>query len=204
MPALALVLGLQLLCLTHAVRTGRSCQWMAIIMMLPLAGCVAYFLLEILPELRHSRAARQAARDIGAVIDPERGLHEAAARVAQADTVENRAALAEECLRQGRAAHALQLFESCLAGVHATDPALLLGLARARFAARDHAGTLKALDALRAAHPTLSCPQGHLLYARSLEELGRIEPALIEYAALAEYFPGEEARCRLARISHSR
>jgi len=200
MPALALVVGLQLLCLTHAIRTGRSCQWMAVIMMLPLAGCVAYLILEILPELRHSRAARQAVRDIGAVIDPERDLREAAARVAQADTVENRAALAEECLRQGRAAHALQLFESCLSGVHVTDPALMLGLARARFAQEDHTGTVETLDALRAAHPSLNCPQGHLLYARSLEQLGRTEAALIEYTALAEYFPGEEARCRLALL----
>jgi hypothetical protein len=202
MPALVLVVGLQLLCLTHAVRTGRSCQWMAIIMMLPLAGCIAYFILEILPDLRHSQAARQAVRDLGAVIDPERDLHEAAARVAQADTVENRAALAEACLRHGRAADARQLLESCLSGVHASDPALMLGLARARFALEDDAGALESLDALRAAHPDLKSPHGHLLYARSLEQLGRTEAALMEYAALAEYFPGEEARCRLALLLH--
>ena len=201
MPALpALVFGLQLLCLAHVVRTGRRCQWLFIILALPLAGCLAYFLLEILPDLRHSRAARQAVRDIGAVIDPERDLRETAQRVAEADTVENRAALAEEFLRRGRAAEAKHLFQSCLTGVHATDHALMLGLARAEFALDDHAGACATLDRLRAAHPDLDCPDGHLLYARSKEQQGEIEQALIEYAALAEYYPGEEARCRLALL----
>ena len=201
MPALAaLVFGLQLLCLAHVIRTGRRCQWMFIILALPLAGCLAYFFLEILPDLRHSRAARQAVRDIGAVIDPERDLRETAQRVAEADTVENRAALAEECLRRGRAAEAKQLFQSCLTGVHATDHALMLGLARAEFALDDYAGACETLDRLRAAHPSLDCPDGHLLYARSKEQQGETEQALIEYAALAEYYPGEEARCRLALL----
>ncbi len=201
MPALAaLVLGLQLLCLTHVVKTGRGCQWLFVIMALPLVGCLAYLLLELLPDLGRSRAARQAVRDLGAVIDPERDLREATGRLAEADTVENRAALAEECLRRGRAADAWRLFESCLAGVHASDHVLMLGLARAQFALEDYAGACATLDRLRAAHPDLACPDGHLLYARSREQQGEVEQALIEYAALAEYYPGEEARCRFALL----
>jgi hypothetical protein len=201
MPALAaLVFGLQLLCLAHVMRTGRPCQWLFIILALPLVGCLAYLFVEILPELRHSRAARQAVRNIGAVIDPERDLRELTERLAAADTVENRAALAEECLRRGRAPDAERLFQSCLSGVHATDHALLLGLARAQFAREDYAGACQTLDRLRAAHPNLDCPEGHLLYARSKEHQGDIEQALIEYAALAAYYPGEEPRCRLALL----
>jgi len=200
MPALVLVFGLQLLCAAHVIRTGRPCQWLFIILALPLAGCLAYFFLEILPDLSHSRAARQAVRDIGAVIDPERELRERAERAAEADTVANRAALAEECLRLGRPTDAKRLFESCLTGIHATDHALMLGLAQARFALEDYAGACETLDRLRAAHPGLDCPEGHLLYARSKEQQGEIEQALIEYAALAGYHPGEEARCRLALL----
>jgi hypothetical protein len=201
MPALAaLVFGLQLLCLAHVMRTGRRSQWLFIILALPLVGCLAYVFLEILPDLRHSRAARQAVRDIGAVIDPERDLRELTERLAAADTVENRAALADECLRCGRAADAKRLFQNCLTGIHATDHALMLGLARAQFALQDYAGACATLDRLRAAHPKLDCPDGHLLYARSKEQQGEIGRALIEYAALAEYYPGEEARCRLALL----
>jgi hypothetical protein len=200
MPALVLVVGLQLLCAAHVIRTGRPSQWLFIILALPLAGCLAYFFVEILPELGHSRAARQAVRDIGAVIDPERELRELAERAAKADTVANRAALAEECLRLGRAADAKRLYQSCLTGLHATDHALMLGLARAQSALGEHGEACETLDRLRAAHPGLDCPEGHLLYARSKEQQGELEQALIEYAALAEYHPGEEARCRLALL----
>jgi hypothetical protein len=201
MPALAaLVFGLQLLCLAHVMRTGRRCQWLFIILAVPLVGCLAYLFLEILPDVGNSRATRQAVRDIGAVIDPERGLREKTERLAAADTVENRAALAEECLRRGRPADAERLFRSSLSGVHATDQALMLGLARAQFALEDYVGACATLDRLRAAHPDLDCPEGHLLYARSREQRGEVEQALIEYAALVEYYPGEEARCRLALL----
>jgi hypothetical protein len=56
------------------------------------------------------------------------------------------------------------------------------------------------LDRLRAAHPDLDCPDGPLPYARSKEQQGNIEQVLIEYAALAGYYPGEEARCPLALL----
>jgi hypothetical protein len=201
MPALAaLVFGLQLLCLAHVVRTGRPCQWFFIIMALPLAGCLVYFFVEILPDLSRSRAARQAVRDIGAAIDPERDLRALTQRAAEADTVENRTALAEECLRRGRSTDAKRLFQSCLTGPHATDHTLMLGLAQAQFALEDYAGACETLDRLRAAHPDLSCPEGHLIYARSKEQQGQVEQALIEYAALVGYYPGEEARCRLALL----
>jgi hypothetical protein len=201
MPVLAaLAVALQLLCLAHAVRTGRSRQWLFIILALPLAGCLAYLFLELLPDLGRSRAARQALRDIGAVIDPERELRELTERVAEIDTVENRTALAEECLRRGRPGDAKRLFETCLTGVHATDHGLMLGLARAQFALDDYGGTCATLERLRACHPDLSCPEGHLLYARSKELEGNAAQALIEYAALVGYHPGQEPRCRLALL----
>jgi hypothetical protein len=76
----------------------------------------------------------------------------------------------------------------------------MLGLARAQFALEDYTGTCATLDRLRAAHPDLDCPEGHLLYARSKEQQGDVEQALIDYAALAAYYPGEEPRCRLALL----
>jgi hypothetical protein len=182
------------------MRTGRGCQWLFIILGLPVAGCLAFLFLELLTDLRHSRAARQAVRDLGALIDPERDLRETAERLAEADTVQNRVALAEECLRRERPADAKRLFESCLTGVHAKDHTLMLGLGRAQFALEDYVGACQSLDRLRAAHPDLNCPDGHLLYARSKERQGEIEQALIEYAALADYYPGEEARCRFALL----
>jgi hypothetical protein len=115
-------------------------------------------------------------------------------------TVQNKTALAQEYLAAGQSQDAVALYRDVLSGIHATDPALMLGLARALFALGDTAEVLVILDRLREANPDHSSPEGHLLYARSLEMEGRTAEALYEYAALTAYYPGQEARCRYALL----
>ncbi|MDH3594208.1 MAG: tetratricopeptide repeat protein [Rhodospirillales bacterium] len=201
MPIIFLVtVGLQVLCAVHVIRTGRPMMWLYLIVLLPLAGSAAYFLVEIMPDLRHSRAAKQAVRDVGAVIDPDRDFRELVDNLDRVESVENKLALAKECLRRERYDEARRLLESCLTGVHEDDPTLMLALARARFGTKDFAGTREILDRLREAHPDLRSPEGHMLYGRALEGQGNVERALFEYEALAGYFAGEEARCRYALL----
>jgi hypothetical protein len=73
-------------------------------------------------------------------------------------------------------------------------------LAKAHFGLEDYAAVLKTLEDLKASNPSARSPEGHLLYARAQEELGKLDEAIHEYEALAEYFPGPEARCRLATL----
>ena len=56
--------------------------------------------------------------------------------------------------------------------------------------------TLPMLRLLRARWPDYHSAEGHLLYARALEGAGRTDDALAEYQALANYYPGAEARVR--------
>jgi hypothetical protein len=49
-------------------------------------------------------------------------------------------------------------------------------------------------------HPGQRSADGHLLYARALEGSGETDRALEEYAALAAYYPGAEARVRQAML----
>ena len=197
---LVFTVGLQVFCAVHAIRTGRPMTWLYLIVLLPVAGSIAYLLVEVLPELRHSRAAREVTRDLKSVVDPDRDLRELTANLDRVESVENRLALARECLRRERYDDAAQLLEACLTGVHEDDPVILLALAEARFGRKDYAGSCEALDRLRAAHPDLRSPEGHLLYARALEGQGDNARALFEYQALSGYYPGEEARCRYALL----
>jgi len=200
-PVAAVLVGvLDALCLFHAVRARQPYHWFMIILAFPLFGSVVYFLMEILPDMQHSRSARQAAKDIGAVIDPDKDIREGTARLSRLDTAENRKTLAEALIAKKRYAEAQQLYEGALTGAHADDPALLMGLARAQFGQEDYRGVYKTLDDLRAAHPDFQSAEGHMLYARSKEGAGLIEEAFVEYEALAGYFPGEEARCRYALL----
>ena len=57
---------------------------------------------------------------------------------------------------------------------------------------------LAVLDELRAKNPDYRSADAHMIYARSLEGLGRDAEALDEYAVLTRYYSGEEARCRWA------
>ncbi|HWG80800.1 MAG TPA: tetratricopeptide repeat protein, partial [Stellaceae bacterium] len=68
------------------------------------------------------------------------------------------------------------------------------------FAQGDLAETQTVLEQLRAANPNINSPEGHMIYTRSLELQGKTEQALREYAALITYYPGQEARCRYARL----
>jgi hypothetical protein len=201
MPAIAVVILLaQILCAIHVARTGRQFYWIYIIVFVPLVGIAAYFIVEILPELMGSRTARRAVSGVGKALDPGRAVREAERRLAMTPTAENKATLAEAYLDAGRAEEAVALFRDTLVGVHATDPALMFGLARAYFACGAYADTVRTLDALREANPDYQSPEAHLLYARSLEEQGMNEAALHEYAELARYYPGQEARCRYAML----
>jgi len=90
------------------------------------------------------------------------------------------------------------IYQTCLTGVFADDPKLLLGYAHARYAAGDAAGARQTLDELIQKNPDFKSADGHLLYARALDAEGNTEKALSEFAALAEYFPGAEAGVRYA------
>ena len=76
----------------------------------------------------------------------------------------------------------------------------MLGLAKAQFGLGQAQQTRDTLDALIAANPTFRSSDGHLLYARAVEDTGDITAALNEYEAVAQGYPGEEARARYALL----
>ena len=134
------------------------------------------------------------------MLDPNRDLRELKTRLERVDTVENRRLLAEAYMIRGQFLEAKTLIDASLAGVHAGDTSLLMASDRARVGLGDHAGALAALDHLRATHPNFRSSEAHLVYARSLEGLGRDEEAQEEYRDLVGYAPGEEVRCRFGQL----
>lgn len=200
MPLLGLEVLLQILCAVHIVRTGRPYYWLYVVILAPMIGMLAYFVVEVLPELMGTRTARSAVAGVGRALDPGRAVREAERNLAMTPTTEHKAALADAYLDVGRPDDAAALYRDTLSGVHATDPALMHGLARAEFARGHFAEVVRVLDALREANPNFQSAESHLLYARALDEQGKTEAALHEYQALAPYYPGQEARCRYAML----
>jgi hypothetical protein len=199
-----LAIALDVVCIIHIMRSGAERFWIYVIVFLPGVGPIAYFVAEIVPRLLDTRTSRSFARNARNTLDKGRGLRHRLAALDMADTTENRRLLAEEYVALGRYDEAIPLYESTLTGFHADDPTLLLGYARACYGHNQPQKALDALDHLKSADPDFESADGHLLYAKCLEGVGRLGEAIEEYTALATYGTGEEARCRLAMLLQQR
>jgi len=187
---------LQFVCLVHMVRSGRPYWWIWVIVLGTYLGVSVYIFTQMLPDLRNDPRGRRLVRDVQLKLDPERQRRHIAQQLDVADTVVNRRRLAEECLRLGDYANAAQLYQSILKGIHTNDPNYMLALAEAQVGMGDFADARETLQALIKANPDFRSAEGHLLYARCLDELGEHAKAVEEYAALSTSYPGEEARLR--------
>jgi hypothetical protein len=118
-------------------------------------------------------------------------------------SVENNAALAQECLGRGMTAEALRLYEQCATGPYASEPKLRFGLVQACLADRQWARALEAEDALACANPEFRASEVALLRARALEGAGQTAAAREAYGRLLPGFVGLEARYRYAVLLHS-
>jgi hypothetical protein len=194
------LLGLLVICVVHAVRTGNVFPWIYVLVFLPAIGPAIYFFMMILPGLLRGRGARRLAGGAARVIDPHKDYRQAMRDVEMVGSVDAKRALAEQLLQRGQYADAIEVYRGAAQGQFASDPALLMGLARAQFLNGDGAGAQASLDALQAADPKFVSEDAHLIYARALELQGKDEEAAQEYARLVPYFAGEEARTRYAQL----
>jgi len=201
MPYLSLSLLIQIALVVHAIRTGRDRLWVWVLILAPVVGSVAYFIIELLPELLGARRVRSLQAKAKRALDPGAELRSALEALETVDTAENRQRYARALLENGDAKQALALLETTVTGVHARDPQLLVDLAAAAFAAGDPQRCVATLDRVREIDPTfVSGADRHLLYARALEGSGRLAEATVTYENLVPWFPGEEARFRLAQL----
>lgn len=191
-----ILLLIDVACIVHAAKTGRFWPWGYVILFLPGFGAAAYFLVEIVPEWFGSVQGRKARARVVSTLDPGKRYRLLSDQLAVLDTIANRSALAEECLALGRYDEALQHYQHILSLPMGDDPIYALGRARAQFGLGHWQDAIVSLDNLRARWPDYQSAEGHLLYARALEEDGRVDDALAEYQALANYYPGAQARVR--------
>jgi hypothetical protein len=195
-----LSIAIQAALIIHCIKTGRNFIWIWVLVLLPLAGVIAYLAVELLPELLGSRTTRRRMTYVKKALNPGAELRQLAQRAEIGGSVEARQRHAEELLRLGRNEEAIAEFRRCLNGLYEHDPNLMLGLVRAQFAAGASSDARATLDALIRHNPEFRSPDGHLLYARALEKEGQTARALEEYKTLTAYYPGAEATVRYAGL----
>lgn len=207
----ALSLAIQLFFMVHAYRSGAPRYWIAIILMFPVAGCVAYYSLEVFPHSREAHSARKTVRGIVKALDPERDLRAKAEEVRVCGSVDNRLALAEECIAARMYDEAIKLFESCREGPYANDPQILFGLARALLEDGRYSEAGAMIELLAHLHAKFKPQEIALLKVRVLECRSEHDAALAAYRGLLPAFVGFEAQCRyglllqkLGHLDHAR
>lgn len=190
------VVVFQIICIVHAVRTERM-GWIWIILFFPLIGSVIYLASEVRVG-RMGRGGRKLAGQIVDVVQPSRRLEALRAEVEACPSVENRLALAEECVRHKQYDEALRLYDSASTGVHKDDPEVLKKRAAVQFEMGAHADAKATLEHLFESKPRERTPAMRLLFARVVEVEGDDAASLSAYEAAIPGAIGDEARCRYA------
>lgn len=160
----AVLLAINVALVVHTVKTGRFWPWAYVILMIPVAGAIAYVVVELVPEWLGTHKAQTARRRIGKALNPEKTYRALQDQVDIADTIANRDALAQECLALGKFAEAETQYEAILAQPLGDDPRFALGRAQAQFGLGRFKDAKATLDDLRQRWPG---------YGLLLRKLGR-------------------------------
>jgi hypothetical protein len=184
----------------HVLRTGRPIWWLFVVLFFPLIGMAIYFLVEILPTLGSSRAVHRLGSDIAKTVNPDGALHRRAEELAVCGSIDNKLALARECMTRGHFDEAITLYESAREGQFTNAPDVLLGLARARFLNGEPAPARSLLEQIAVAHPDYYPQDVAILKARAADALGDSATALRELEAILDRSVGLEARYRYGEI----
>lgn len=184
--AYLLVLGLQLICIFHAFKTGRR-DMIYLLIFLPGIGSLLYIVLEILPEIKSGEFFRNLQR----YIFPKSLLRDLERKLSISDTVTNRLLLAEAYGDQKQYDKAIALVKSCLGDLYANDPGILMLLARLQFHGGLYAESIATFESAFASKKiVMKKPEDELAYAQALDSSGYHEKAETEYK-------------RIVRVHHS-
>jgi FimV-like protein len=200
MPILIVTVLVQIFCVIHLIRNRRNNLWLWAIIMLPIAGSAAYFIVEILPGLFQRREVRAVQAAAIRKLDPERELRAARDSVDVADTAATRTALADALAEGGKWEEAVRHYREAVAKTPGKDRTARLKLARACLESGNSAEARRLLEELPDSASPSENDRAALLLARSLEELGETDRAMALYGELGERMPGAEAQCRHAAL----
>ncbi|MBE7219392.1 MAG: hypothetical protein INR64_13035 [Caulobacteraceae bacterium] len=190
--------GVAILLCWHVVRTRQDSFWLWILLAFPVIGWAAYLFIVVLPGVVRGPGARKAAAEARKALDPGREHREATAAVQLTPTVANRMRLAAAAAGLGRWDEAETQYREAAQGIHADDPALRLGRAKALLELGRAAEALTLTHALVTDEETPPSPDAILAHARALEATGRADEAETFFRQAYDRMPGFEAIARYA------
>jgi hypothetical protein len=190
---MAIPVILQIICIVHVVKKGRGTGWIYVIVFIPIAGCIAYFIVEILPELRRGRVVDNLKDTINNAVVPGKKLKDLEQKLYFSDTFDNRMKLADEYSRCGFFDKAIGIYDKCLDGVYCDDPLIIYKMSLAYYGKKDYANASSSIKKLASKDMTFKKYDEWKLYVLIVEQNGDNELTEKEYARLVERNPNYEA-----------
>lgn len=198
MPFYILDLIIAFCCVIHVFKTGQDRYWIYIVIILPVAGFLAYLLMVVLPGLLNSRQGYKVTNKIKKILNPQAELKEALKANETAETYANQKRLGDAYLGVKEYQQALMVYLRILKGLYATDPELLLQIAKCYYHLGNADECLNTLTQLKTHNPDFHTAIGHLYYAKALALKGDKVASKHEYQAIIQYYPGFDARVSYA------
>jgi len=187
---------IQIALCVHVYRTGRPYWWIWILFVGSLLGCLAYLLIEIVPELRMRRPRLGVA---GWLVPRSIRLRRAREVVDESPTVENKLALAALLADLDRTAEAEEIAAECPTGVFKNDPQVIAEVVCFKLAVGKIAEAGSLLDQADAKHNRTAKARLDLLRARVLLGQNECTAARALLESLVPAALGEEPRYHLGR-----
>lgn len=198
MPFYILDLIIAFCCIIHVFKTGQDRYWIYIVIILPVAGFLAYLLMVVIPGLMNTRRGYKVTNQIKKMLNPQAELKEAKKEYEIAQTYINQKRLGDALFGVKEYQQALLMYQDILKGLYKTDPELLLQIAKCQLHLNNPEGCLESLSDLKTHNPDFHTAEGHLYYAKALSAQGKRAEARHEFEAIIKYYPGFEARVSYA------
>jgi hypothetical protein len=182
------IILLQGICVYHVIKKGNQYNWIWLIIFLPLVGCVVYLFSEVLT----GRSVGNIQSNLADLVNPNGKIRELEARLKFLDTFQNRVLLADAYAAAGNSDKAIELYESCLTSTlpdnHVPMQLMLCYFEKERNADVVSIGE-KAVKFIE-----FSGSRAKLVYALSLDKLGKTELAEQQFKSLNGRFSNHESR----------
>lgn len=184
-----IVIGLQAICVIHALRRNLHQKWIWLIVFLPVIGSLIY----IFTEMFNRRDVRNVQSNLSNVLNPGGQISKLEERLRFSDTFNNRIALADAYLANGQTEKAVKIYEASLTGAFTENEHVRGQLALAYFATKRYEDVVSIASKI-VQLPQFNRSKVHLNYALSLAYCGEEEKAEKEFKLMNGQFANYEAR----------
>jgi hypothetical protein len=190
-----LILGLQVLCVWHVIKTKNQLWWIWFVIFVPVIGCSVYLLAEIF----NKQDVQQVQEKVNSIINPSKKIQALQDRLAFSETFENKLALAKAYQDAKFTDEAINLYESAATGVFKDNPEVHKNLVTCYYEKRKFGEVIKSAEKINTEKYFKNSSE-QLLYALSLDELQFTEKASVEFVSMNVQYKNYNQRLHYARF----